>query len=291
MRRLQEASPRHEEEHKHQIGWLIKDTRLTIDSQPSQPRHQQELIKRSYWQSTSKRMNIFLHDKRWHEGQFRAALALIHRTKQLNETEFYQRKMIIWQSVNAHPPNPESLTFVCADGPRRPHRCLTSSIPSITLVQTVQLKAEVFLYNLFVSFKVCLHQNKIKGWKIGSVWIDSNSSIDSSLLKHCSFILNATVWYCFCINTYFIMCKYVRLILISCSSLFTFSCYLVFLNWIVSALLHFAPHLSAYFLVLSSPGVPVPLWYIDAKTIRISQYLTAAFPVGGLIEAGFRDGF
>lgn len=59
-RRLQEASPRHEEEQKHQIEWLMKNTRLTTDSQPPQPRHQQELIKRSYWQSTSKeRTNIF----------------------------------------------------------------------------------------------------------------------------------------------------------------------------------------------------------------------------------------
>lgn len=167
MRRLQEASPRHEEEHKHQIGWLIKDTRLTIDSQPSQPRHQQELIKRSYWQSTSKGMNIFLHDKRWHEGQFRAALALIHRTKQLNETEFYQRTMIIWQSVNAHPHNPESLTFVCADGPRRPHRCLTSSIPSITQVQTVQLKAEVFYTTFLYHFKFVYTKTKSKAGKSG----------------------------------------------------------------------------------------------------------------------------
>lgn len=169
-----------------------------------------------------------------------------------------ERRMIIWQSVNAPPPSkktkptrPKSLAFVCADGLRRSHRCLTSSIPSITQVQTVQLEADVFFIRPFcIVSTVCLHQNKIKGWKIGSVWIDSNSSIDLSLLKHCSFILNATVWYCFCINTYLIMCNYVRLILISCSSLFTFSCYLVFLKLIVSALLHFAPHLSAYFPVV-----------------------------------------
>lgn len=75
-----------------------------------------------------------------------------------------------------------------------------------------------FLYDLFTLFQQFVYtEAKSKAGKIGSMWIDSNSFIDSSLLKHCSFILNVTVWYCFCINMYLILCNYVCLILISCS--------------------------------------------------------------------------
>lgn len=179
---------------------------------------------------------------RW--AEFRAALALIHRTKQLNETEFcHQPTMIIWQCMDTPPTLLQSPMFVCADGPRRPNRCLTSLIPSITHVQTVQLEAGDFLYDLFVSFQQFVYtETQSKAGKIGSMWIDSNSSIDYSSLKHCSFILNVTVWYCFCINMYLIMCYYVNLILVSWS--FQLSCIL---------LLTLVP-----IVLLSCPGVSSP---------------------------------
>lgn len=170
-----EVARRHEEEQKHQNGVVDEedafDHRLpTVTATSSIRAHE----KGHADNRLLKRTNIF-YTKRWHEGQFRAALALIHRTKQLNETHFYHHdNPTICLLMHGQPPRPlQSLTLVCADGPRRPNRCLTSWIPSITQVQTVQLEAgdfyTTFLYH-FNSLFTRKHNQRLE--KIGSMWID-----------------------------------------------------------------------------------------------------------------------